>query len=532
MRDLSGFSVYEILEQSAASYPDRTAWDFLGFKMTYSDFIRNVNSCATKLKSLGIKKGEIVSLLLPNIPASLILFYAVSKIGAVSNFIHPQMPVSQISSMLLSMNPAHIWVPGFMVTTIKELKILLPDTHIHPVKMHSFMPFHLMIGTYLKYLPSHIINITKGRRYFSFNHMPATEKADSAPSETSVILLTGGTDGTPKGVCLSSEAVNQAAASTAAVKTPSDTQDRMLAILPVFHGYGLVNCIHTTFAEAACLILLPYYNERLFKNVIRQKKPGYMLGIPRLYSRMADLFENEDLDMSFFKGLYCGGSKLTDSVREKINCVLRSKGARVVVREGYGLTECVGACLLMPEDHYRPGSVGIPYPGVSVGIIKPGTEEFLDCNIIGEIAVSSKMIMNGYFNGWSGNIFEKDGFKWLRTGDLGSMDQDGFVYFTDRIKRMVKIAGYEVYPGKIESYISQIPGIVNCCVVESEKDGLSVLKAFIVADTSFTNDKTKDEILRILNKKLPGWSVPGELIFVDSIPETLMKKNAYRELAQ
>ncbi|HPQ46945.1 MAG TPA: class I adenylate-forming enzyme family protein [Clostridia bacterium] len=530
MRDLSGLSIYEVLAQSASAYPDRTVYDFLGFKTTYSSFLKDVDDCAGTLAGLGISKGSIVSLFLPNIPIALVLFYAISKVGGIANFIHPRMPVSQISDILQKMNPEHVWVPGFMTKTIYDIENLLPGATIHPVRMHSYMPVHLKAATYIRYLPSRIRNLLSHRIYFKIEPSQQCPVSSHNSEDTSVILFTGGTDGAPRGVCLSDKAINQAAASTAAIKVYSDEQDRMLAILPIFHGYGLVNCIHTTISEAACLILLPYYSESMFKDAIVRKKPGYILGIPRLYSRLADIFENSSADLGFFKGLYCGGSKLSPVVRDKVNNVLYSRGSKVPIREGYGLTECVGACLLMPEDDFRPGSIGVPYPEVAVGIVEPGTGHFIAQGLTGEIAVSGDMLMNGYYGEETDNVFKSEGKRWLRTGDLGYMDSDGFVYFLDRLKRMIKIAGYEVFPGKIEALLGTIQGISNCCVVESETDGLSCLRAYIALDSSHRETDIKKQAIRLLKEKLPGWSIPGEFVFVDSIPETLMKKNAYRNL--
>jgi long-chain acyl-CoA synthetase len=522
MKDIRGLTIYEALENAAAINPDGIAYDFLGFKRTYGKFLEDVHICADSLKHLGIGEGDIVTMFLPNIPRALVLFYTLSKIGAISNFIHPKMPVSQISGILKAMKPKAVLIPGFMTEKIRRLSGLLADSRIIPVHMHEFMQFHMKVLTFFRYLPKTIYNMSRGRKYYKDRSYNYTRTSEHDICKTSVILLTGGSTGDPKGVCLSDLNINTAAYSTSEVMESHEDDDSMLAVLPLFHGYGLVNCIHTTICESSRLILLPYYNRRFFKNALMVKKPAYMTGIPRLYDKMADILKDEDIDLSFIRGLYCGGSKLSETIYEKINSVLKSKGCTVKVQEGYGLTESVGAVTLMPAKCYRSKSIGKAYPGVSIRMLSEPE---------GEITVSSDMVMNGYFGIDDSPVFEEDGVRWLRTGDMGYIDEEGYVYFTGRSKRMYKISGYEVFPDRAESFLNNIPGVENCCMVESERNGLSCSTLYIVVSDGTNEKKMHLSVEKTIKENLPGWYMPEEIIFTDSIPKTLLMKNDYRSLS-
>jgi len=529
MNDISDKTIYEAIKTSALKNPDSPAYDFLGFSRSYKEFLNDIERCAARLIELGAGENDYITIYLPNIPRALVLFYAINKIGAVSNFIHPKMPIKNHNDILKEMKPSLVFLLDSMVSNIPELLNIIPDSKIMLVRASEFMrPLPKLLFT-IKTLFNRTADRNKNIGFYyedkSYSDHPPSVKNHNT---TATVLLTGGTTGDSKGVCLSSKNINAAALQTARNKIKGSGSEKMLAVLPVFHGYGLVNCIHTAFFEAAEVILLPYYKESMFKNAILRKKPNYILGIPRLYSRMADILENENIKLDFFRGLYCGGSKLSSSIQQKINNVLIKKGSDVIVREGYGLTECVGACTLMPAQKYKSGSVGVPYEGVKIKIRALDDSSYLAAGETGEICVCSDTVMNGYLG--SDDCIKTDGFgRWLYTGDIGYVDEEGFVFFTDRKKRMIKISGYEVFPLVIESLISDIADVEKSCVIEVSKDGLSALKAYVVTQSANTGSLL-DEIEKKLNKNLPRWSIPGEIEFIDSLPETLLKKTDYRAI--
>ncbi|MEA3423968.1 MAG: class I adenylate-forming enzyme family protein [Bacillota bacterium] len=526
-------TIYEVIRENALNNKEGIAYDFLDYTRTYIEFLEDIDRCARYLNDMGINKGDIVSLYLPNIPRALVLYYAINKIGGISNFIHPNMPVNENKDMLLKMQPKAIFLLDSMYEKLKQFRENNIISKYIIVKASENLPrkYKAIYGIKEKYYNSKI-KFDDNVVYYNDNDLDINDvEIHTDYNDVATILFTGGTTGNIKGVCLSSKNMNASAYQTGTYRIENDKSDKMLAILPVFHGYGLVNCIHTTFFESATIILLPYFKEKLFKDTIIKKKPDYMLGIPMLYSKMADLFKNEEIDLSFFKGLYCGGSKLSETILQKVNHVLVEKKSKVQLREGYGLSECVGACTLMPENKFKIGSVGMPYEGVEVKICDVHTGEKLENNKIGEICVQSDTVMLGYFGEKSDNIKSENGVKWLFTGDIGYMDDEGYIFFVDRIKRMIKILGHEVYPLKVESCINSIENVVNSCVVEMEKDSIPYLKAYIVLENKLRKKRTTKKIMNICEKNLPRWSIPREIEFVKHIPETLLKKNDYKKLS-
>jgi long-chain acyl-CoA synthetase len=523
-------TLYQAVKKTALTYPDRIAYDFLDRKVTYRDFLDAIDRMATGLKNEGVGHQDIVTIYLPNIPKALILYYALNKLGAISNFIHPQLAIAEHVDLLKKMRPKMIFLLDTMPSKVDELRKEGISSYFRLVSISDDLPLKSAIFYRVKEL---IAYRRIGGELSDKNLMKTLNNFDAFdnPDAIATILLTGGTTGQSKGVCLSSHNMNASAFQTAHHHKNKHADDKMLAILPVFHGYGLVNCIHTTLLEGSTVILLPKFNEKQFKKILINKKPNYILGVPKLFHKMITLFLNDDLSFDFLKGLYCGGTKLSDKTLDHVNAFLKSVNSTTLLREGYGLTECVGACTLMPENTYKSGSIGIPYDGVKLHILEPATHKQVALGEIGEIAIQSDTVMKGYYGEPSPNLIITESGQWLLSGDLGYLDKDGYLFYIDRIKRMVKILGYDVYPSRVESVILQVNGILNCCVVRSSDSDDSILKAYIVSDPSYDTTIIEKSILKECTKNLSRWSIPREIAFVDEIPVTLLKKNHYRTLS-
>jgi len=527
-------TIYQILLDQALLHPQKAAYDFLGFQQNYQAFLAEVDYCAAYLRELGLKEGDIITLFLPNIPRAVILFYAINKIGAISNFLHPETPVQDYQIILENIKPQAIFSLDSMPELISELAKWNCTEQLFIVKASEFMPFHLKLWMLPEDLRHRKLNRhNPGVHYYPAKYKPAVHGCPSfLGHECATIMMTSGTTSAPKGVCLSNKNINTAAMQTASYRKDPDPDDSMLAVLPLFHAYGLINCIHSAISEGLTVILLPYFKDKLFLSTIINKKPNYILGIPKLYARMAALLENQNQDLSYFKGLYCGGSKLSEPIYQKMNQLLSTHNSPTLLREGYGLSECVGACTLMPEGVYRSGSVGLPYSGVTIKIMAIHSDDFLAIGEVGRICIQSDTVMLGYYQEESPNLVMIDGERFLITEDLGYLDEEGFVYFEGRLNRMIKISGYQVHPQKIEALISRVQSVENCCVVKAYIDHIAYLKAFVVLNQDIQTALVQEQILEICNKNLPKWSIPREIEYIDAIPQTLLGKNDYRKLTE
>jgi long-chain acyl-CoA synthetase len=310
----------------------------------------------------------------------------------------------------------------------------------------------------------------------------------------------------------------------------------MLAIMPVFHGFGLGVCIHTTLISSASAILVPQFSIKTYTKLLKQHKPHYIAGVPTLFEAMLRLRDIDKLDMSQLKGVFSGGDSLSIELKRKVDAFLTARGACVQVREGYGLTECVTASCLTPRDFHKEGSIGIPYPDVYYKIVRQGTADELPYGEEGEITLSGPTVMKGY----DGNEEETaqtlrmhpDGHAWLHTGDLGMMDEDGFVYFRQRIKRMIISSGYSVYPSQIENVIESHEKVLISCVIGVPDDyKMQRIKAFIVLrDNREPTEEIKASILEHCRRNIAKYAMPGEFEYRKDLPRTLVGKVAYIEL--
>ena len=359
------------------------------------------------------------------------------------------------------------------------------------------------------------------------------------PKRTAVILYSGGTSGTPKGICLTDLNFNACAMQAMeAIGEEFRKGFKMLSCMPMFHGFGLGINIHTVLIHGACCILMPTFNSKSYADMLRRKHPNFIAGVPTIFEALLHMPQLDGLDMSFLLGMFCGGDSLSVELKKKIDAFLKAHNAHIQVREGYGLTECVTASCLTPKDDYREGSIGIPFPDTVYCIVKPGTDEQLLPGEEGEIILKGPSLMTGYLKMPEETAKTlrvlPDGDTWLYTGDLGVMDKDGYVYFRQRLKRMIITNGYNVYPSQLENIIDSCPEVSYSCVIGvKDPRRMQRVKAFIVpADGVEPTDELKEKIMEQLRLHIAKYALPREIEFRAELPKTLVGKVSFRQLEQ
>ena len=478
-------SMTYVLREIARQYPRRIALEYMGRKITYKKLCKLIDLCAVGLTSRGIKRGDVVSLCLPNMPNTVIAFYALNLIGAIPSMIHPLSTPMEIAKFLDETNS----------------KLLITLDFIYP-KLADKQ--NVIVATAFDY----VLFPCKSWRSIMKKGTPPVDIGSA--NDDAAILYSGATStGIPKGIVLSNANFNALSASLGAVVNRDGTQKSMLAILPLFHGFGLGICMHTMLSYGFRVILEPRFSTKIFANAINKRRPTHIAGIPSMYKALMKKAKN--LDLSCVKGIFCGGDFASVDFKEKFNQFIKEHGGTVTIREGYGLTEIVTACVIMPEDDGHIASVGIPMPGVDVKILDFETGE--QCRD-GEICLSGPMVMKGYLG--DGNTPE-----WLHTGDRGYME-DGYLYFTERVKRIIKRSGFPVYPSAVEEAILKCDGVTDCAVVgiPDEFYGQRVA-AYVVGKSS--EEAIVEHCKSVLNK----WSIPSKVIFIDNLPLTKLGKVDY-----
>ena len=351
------------------------------------------------------------------------------------------------------------------------------------------------------------------------------------------MLFSGGTTGVTKGIMLSDLNFNALAVQTAEMSKEEVHHCRMLAAMPVFHGFGLGVCIHTVLYAGGTSILVPRFNVKSYAQLIKKTRPNFIAGVPTLFEAITRNEYLDGADLSCLRGVFSGGDSLTIELKKKFDKFLAEHNASVRVREGYGTTECVTACCLTPHDKEKEGSIGIPFPDTFFQICKPGTCDEVPYGEEGEICLTGPSMMLGYINHEEENRDtlrrHADGHTWLHTGDLGVMDDEGFIYFRQRIKRMIITSGYNVYPSQIENILEGHPAVQRSCVIGvPDPYKMQKVKAFVVLKKDVENTpELIEDIMAHCRKHIAKYAMPYTIEVRDSLPTTLVGKVAYTQLS-
>ena len=538
-------TMFEMVARMAQQYPNEPAYEFYNRKTTYAQFVRRIERAARAFWAFGIRPGDAVTLCLPNIPQALDCFYAVNRIGAVANMVHPLSARNEIVYYLnVAESPVIVTVDLFYEKVAAALKDVDHPVTILTCRMQEELPLHLAL----------LYTLKKGKEYLQFPQPPHLlwseflkqgDRAVALPApsfekyRTAAILYSGGTTGVPKGICLTDLNFNACAMQAReAIQEEFRNGFTMLSCMPLFHGFGLGINIHTVLIHGACCILMPTFTPKTYAKMLKKKQPNFIAGVPTIFEALLHIPQLDKLDMGFLRGMFCGGDSLSVELKKKIDAFLKSHGANIQVREGYGLTECVTASCLTPKHDYREGSIGLPFPDTVYAIVKPGTDELLPPMTEGEIILKGPTLMTGYLKHPEETAetlrILSDGDVWLYTGDLGYMDQDGYVYFRQRLKRLIITNGYNIYPGQLENIIDSCPEVSYSCVIGvKDPRRMQRVKAFIVPREGETPcDELKERIMEQLQLHIAKYALPREIEFRAELPKTLVGKVAYRLLEE
>ena len=537
-------SMYEAVEEIAKQYPNNVAFDFMGKSTTYRTMIREINNCAKALRTIGVGIGDRVTIAMPNCPQAIYMFYAVNVIGAVANMIHPLSAEKEIEFYLNASKSvtaitldqfynkfekirANTGIVNIIIASVK-------DALSRPVRAG----YMLTEGRKVKKIPADAPVIRWKEFMRMSRHCFYNYKAKVNADDTAVILYSGGTTGTTKGIELSNRNFNALGQQVVAANPIFRTGDKMLAAMPLFHGFGLGVCIHTMLSQGGRCILVPRFTAKSYAKLITKYRCNFIAGVPTLYEALLRLPSMENADLSCLKGVFSGGDSLSIELKKKFDRFLADHHAAIQVREGYGTTETVTACCLTPRDRYKEGSIGLPFPDTYIKIVKPGTEEELPYGEEGEILLAGPTVMKGYMDNPEETAAtlrkHADGLTWVYTGDLGYMDEEGFIYFRGRAKRMIISSGYNIYPGQLENILDAHEKVHMSCVIGiPDEYRIHAVKAFIMLKPEIQpTDAVREEIMDYCRHNIAKYAMPKEIEFREELPKTLVGKVAYRVLEE
>lgn len=547
-------SMVDVLMDTVLKYPELDAIEYFNNKYTYKEVMDKVIECAKSLKTIGVKEGDVVSICMPNTPEALFMFYAVNMVGAVSNMIHPLSSEKEIEFFLnktkskfimtididykkviniinnTSVNKVIVSSAGYSLKGLKKTMYSIFNTDvtkaikkIKQVFLKAFQNRDVM--SYKKF-------IQKGHNYYEDYTVPRKD------SDLAVILYSGGTSGTPKGIMLSNLSFNALAYQAHEMCDPAKEGDSILCIMPIFHGFGLGVCIHTCLHIGMKCILVPTFKAKKLGELIRKTKPNFLVGVPTLFEA---LYNNNNLKEGDFSSINCivsGGDIMDEENLVKYNDMFKKYGSSAKIRVGYGLTEACAATCLTPTDMHKSGSIGIPFPDMVYKIVEIGTTKETKPMEDGEICISGPTVMMGYLNDEEETNdalkVHKDGKLWLHTGDIGCIDKDGFVYFKSRLKRIIISSGYNIYPSYIEGIINKHEYVSTSTVVAvPDKYRGQIAKAFVVLKKEVKLDENVEkEIKDYCKKYIAKYAMPRIFEFRKELPKTLVGKIAYTVLEE
>lgn len=522
-------TIYEAMREAALRYPKNCAYSFFGKDTDYQKLLQRIHAAAAGLWHLGIRKGDRVTICMPNCPQAVDCFYALSYLGAVANVIHPLCAPQELRFYLEASKSKAILILDQFYEKAAALK---PQCTILVAGLRRELP--LWKRPFYRDTPLPQTGYLRWEALCRMGTLPAYESHD--PGDCACILYSGGTTGSPKGVCLSDKNFNAAAMQTlAASGYESIAGMGMLAVLPIFHGFGLGVGIHTPLIAGGHCILVPRFKLNTYIRLIRKEKPNFLPGVPALFEALVRSNALAHTNLGFLKGIFCGGDSLPPQLKTRMDSFLRQRGCSEQLREGYGMTECVSVACLTPRFAAKYDTIGLPFPDTAFKIVTPGTTDPVETGLVGEICISGPSVMLGYLNDpqetASALQTHPDGKLWLHTGDLGSMDADGYVRFSQRLKRMIVTNGYNVYPSHVEKVLLAHPGVEACCVVgvPDSQRGQRVKAVIVPKEPS---DTLQDSLMEYCAQRIARYAMPKDFEFRDSLPMTPLNKVDYKQLEE
>lgn len=535
-------TIYEYMLQNNAVYPNDIAINYLGHKILYKELFDRIDQTAAAFAALGVKPEEIVTVALPSIPEAVYVIYALNKIGAVANMIHPLAGEAEILNYLneTESRVAILFSGTYQIikNSIKNTKV----THAIVITAGESLPLGKKQIFAIK---SKRLKIT-GSMFFSWEsficlgHKVTVPTINKDSSKMAIISHTGGTTGEPKGVMCSDRNIN-ALIFQVGQALPHGRQERMLVVLPPFINYSLVNGIFEPLSMGHVVILLPHYDPTRFVRYVKKYRPNHMNSIPPYFEAILSIKGADKADYSCLKHIYYGGEAMNVETENAVNALLRSHGAQYSVGKGLGSTEMVSSASFTLPQCNIPGSVGVPFPHVNCAICDPETYDEYTYDKEGEICFSGPTVMLGYYNNQQATDAiiktHKDGKKWLHTGDLGHINKDGVVFVTGRIKRIIMTKGKDqqitkIFPDRIEKVLYDNPAVDLCCVIGiPDKQRINYPKAFVVLKKGIEeSEQTTNSIIESCKAKLPEYMIPDEIEYRIELPRTERGKVDYRAL--
>ena len=530
---------YDYLKVCAKKTGDFNAVLAFGSKIKLSRLIRDIDALAAYFNSIGIGKGDAVTIFLPNVVHAFTTFYALNKIGVIANIVHPLTSPEVLKESIDMTKSKAIFILDILAAQYADM---INSTEIPCIVCSNSDYVMAPVAPAFK-----VFEKVKGKGLDKFKNVIKYSKAVAAGlgkqsvdyhdgAHIAVYLHGGGTTGKSKTIMLTSNNLNNLAEKLNTLDIPHKAGDEYsLMVLPIFHAFGLGIAMHFPLTHGFTSIPMPQFNAETANKYLKKHNVTFVLGVPNMFKKM---MEDKGFDGPHLKNLrlvFCGGDVLPERLVKEFNKTVAKNGGKGKLFRGYGLTEVSSVCTVNTYENNREDSIGKPLGDIVVQIWDDMRNE-LPAGETGEIVVKGDTAMLGYFNGDNtvineGVYVDKDGNRWVPTGDLGYKDSDGFIFFTGRKKRMIIISGYNVYPIDIENVVLQLPFVGEVCAVQGYLKNKPCVKLCVTLNTQMDKDDAVDKIQSYCKKNLTRFSCPRKIEVMDSFPRTKMAKIDFMKLS-
>jgi long-chain acyl-CoA synthetase len=538
-------SLFALLEAATARYPDLPAMAWFGKHLSYRQLLHEVERCSAMLADLGVVKGDRVAMIVPNSPPYVIAYYAAQRLGAIAVGNNPLYTKREMDHQLRDAEPKVVLVADLLYSDFAEVLAGLPDTAVIVTRLNDYMPpvkkLLAPLAVFRKQqkaagkpwppVPKDAAVMRWSDALSATGAIPPVADVDPE-TDPAVLIYTGGTTGIAKGAMLSHRNItSNARQATAWISVIEDGKDSMLCALPFFHSYGML-AMNVGVLNAMKLVPVPNPRDlHMVLELIHKEHATIFPGVPRLYIAINEHPQTPKFDLKSIKACVSGAAPLPLAVAKEFERV--TEGGQLV--EGYGLTECSPVTHANPFNGVRkPGHIGLPIPDTDVRIISlDDPDQEMPTGEAGELCVKGPQVMLGYWKRPEETaLMIRNG--WLHSGDVAVMDEQGYFKIVDRLKDMILVSGFNVYPNEVEDVLYHHPAISKCAVigVPDDRTGERV-KAFVVLKEGA--HLTGDELIawcKDPEQGLTGYRVPHEVEFRDSLPETMVGKVLRRVLSE
>lgn len=532
--------LYDAIYEASCKWPHNVALEYFETQITYKEMIKKINRVAAALKAIGAKKGENITICMPNTPEGIYMLYAVNEIGAIANMVHPLSSEKEIEDYL---NQAQSKIMLCIDVSYPKVENIIKNTEVEQLIVVSpSRSMDLLVRAIYKLSKGRKNHIKKSQKVITWdkflgkaNRFIGNPHSRVNSEDAAVIMYSGGTTGKPKGIILTNLNFNaQAIGAKYLVPELIKSDHSFLTFLPNFHAFGLGVCIHMPLYFGCRVVLIPQFNAKKLKKYIKKYKINILVGVPTVFDYLTKIKFGPH-ELKGIKGVVSGGDVVSMSTKERVNDFLEKHGSKAILENGYGLTEASGGFIFSPRSVAKdPDGIGYPIPDNDVKIIDLKTKKEAETGKDGEIVVRGLSVMKGYLGKpeETKKAFIKVGNKkYLRTGDIGYVDERGVFHFRTRLKRLIVSNGYNVYPANIEDVTLKCKQVKACAVVgrEDKLRGEKVV-VFVVPESETHERAIRRELGIIYKKYLAKYEIPREIRFLDDLPKTKLAKVDFRAL--